>query len=328
MDNKLPSWLNIHLNLFSRQNMHHAFLISGRKGLGKNQLILHLSSLVLCYSDKDEVCGECHSCKLSSLENHPDFHELKVLPDKKLVGIGQIHDLRNKLYESSFLGKNKVASVPNLEKISIDGLNALLKILEEPPSNTYFFLTTDFLNQIPLTIRSRSFEIKVSTPNLNETLEWLKDYPEEDSLKAIKLSNNLPIVAKEFLDNNLIGVRQEFVHDISGIIKEGKDMLSISQKWLEDETSLNLKIEWMSQLLTDAVKFNADQSIEILNEDTDNISIYLGKNSGIENIYKLITATNTLWNLFSRETNLRKDYQLNALFVDWEKYLGISKKFQ
>ena len=67
MDNKLPSWLNIHLNLFSRQNMHHAFLISGRKGLGKNQLILHLSSLVLCYSDKDEVCGECHSCKLSSL---------------------------------------------------------------------------------------------------------------------------------------------------------------------------------------------------------------------------------------------------------------------
>ena len=84
----------------------------------------------------------------------------------------------------------------------------------------------------------------------------------------------------------------------------------------------------MSQLLTDAVKFNADQSIEILNEDTDKISIYLGKNSGIENIYKLITATNTLWNLFSRETNLRKDYQLNALFVDWEKYLGISKKFQ
>ena len=328
MDNKLPSWLNIHLHLFSRQNTHHAFLISGRKGLGKNQLILHLSSLALCHSDKDEVCGECRSCKLSSLENHPDFHELKVLPDKKLIGIGQIHDLRNKLYESSFLGKNKVASVPNLEKISIDGLNALLKILEEPPSNTYFFLTTDFLNQIPLTIRSRSFEIKVSTPNLNETLEWLKDYPEEDSLKAIKLSNNLPIVAKEFLDNNLIGVRQEFVHDISGIIKEGKDMLSISQKWLEDETSLNLKIEWMSQLLTDAVKFNADQSIEILNEDTDKISIYLGKNSGIENIYKLITATNTLWNLFSRETNLRKDYQLNALFVDWEKYLGISKKFQ
>ena len=104
--------------------------------------------------------------------------------------------------------------------------------------------------------------------------------------------------------------------------------MSVSQKWIEDESSLNIKIEWMSQILTDTIKFNADQSIETLNEDTDNISQYLSKNSPIDNIYKLISVTNSLWNLFSRDTNLRKDYQLNALFVDWEKYLGISKKFQ
>ena len=328
MNNNLPSWLKSHLKLFSMQNMHHAFLISGRKGLGKSNLIFHLSSLTLCQSNEEDLCGACHSCKLSSLENHPDFHELNVLPDKKLIGISQVNELRNKLYESSFLGKNKVASVPNLEKISIDGLNAFLKILEEPPSNTFFFLTTDFLNQIPLTIRSRCFEMKISTPNLNETLEWLKDYPREDSLKAIKITNNLPFVAKEFLDNNLIKVREDFVNDISGIIREGKEILSVSQKWIEDESSLNIKIEWMSQILTDTIKFNADQSIETLNEDTDNISQYLSKNSPIDNIYKLISVTNSLWNLFSRETNLRKDYQLNALFVDWEKYLGISKKFQ
>ena len=328
MNHNLPSWLNTQLNLFSMQNMHHAFLISGRKGLGKSNLIFYLSSLTLCHSNEEDLCGACHSCKLSSLENHPDFHELNVLPDKKLIGISQVNELRNKLYESSFLGKNKVASVPNLEKISIDGLNAFLKILEEPPSNTFFFLTTDFLNQIPLTIRSRCFEMKISTPNLNETLEWLKDYPREDSLKAIKITNNLPFVAKEFLDNNLIKVREDFVNDISGIIKEGKEILSVSQKWIEDESSLNIKIEWMSQILTDTIKFNADQSIETLNEDTDNISQYLSKNSPIDNIYKLISVTNSLWNLFSRETNLRKDYQLNALFVDWEKYLGISKKFE
>ena len=328
MNHNLPSWLNTQLKLFSMQNMHHAFLISGRKGLGKSNLIFYLSSLTLCHSNEEDLCGACHSCKLSSLENHPDFHELNVLPDKKLIGISQVNELRNKLYESSFLGKNKVASVPNLEKISIDGLNAFLKLLEEPPSNTFFFLTTDFLNQIPLTIRSRCFEMKISTPNLNETLEWLKDYPREDSLKAIKITNNLPFVAKEFLDNNLIKVREDFVNDISGIIKEGKEILSVSQKWIEDESSLNIKIEWMSQILTDTIKFNADQSIETLNEDTDNISQYLSKNSSIDNIYKLISVTNNLWNLFSRETNLRKDYQLNALFVDWEKYLGISKKFQ
>ena len=82
----------------------------------------------------------------------------------------------------------------------------------------------------------------------------------------------------------------------------------------------------MSQILTDTIKFNADQSIETLNEDTDNISQYLSKNSPIDNIYKLISVTNSLWNLFSRDTNLRKDYQLNSLFINWERDLGISKK--
>ena len=110
--------------------MHHAFLISGRKGVGKAQLVHYLSAFILCNDNDIDVCGNCTSCKFSSLENHPDYHELQVLPDKKLIGISQIHDLRNKLYESSFLGKNKVASLIDIEKISMDGLNAVLKNLE------------------------------------------------------------------------------------------------------------------------------------------------------------------------------------------------------
>ena len=328
MIDKLPVWLEIHLRSVNRQNMHHALLITGRKGVGKKELTKYLSTLFLCHENKQRPCGECYSCKISELSNHPDFHELVVLEDKKLIGISQIHELRNKLYESSFLGKNKVAVIPNLEKISIDGLNAILKILEEPPANTFFFLTTDFLNQIPLTIRSRSFGMKVSTPSIDDTVNWLSDYPRDDSLRAIQLTNNLPFAAKEFLDNDLLKTRKEFVKDISGIIKEGKDITIISEKWIEETTSLNLKIEWMSQILSDSVKFNADQSIENLNEDTDKISKYLSSNANIHKIHKLISKTNSLWNLFSRETNLRKDYQLNALFIDWEKYLGISKKFQ
>ena len=328
MIDKLPFWLEIHLKSFNRQNMHHASLISGRKGVGKKELAQYLSTLFLCNEKEERPCGKCYSCKISELNNHPDFHELIVLENKKLIGIAQIHELINKLYESAFLGKNKVVVISNLEKITIDGLNAILKILEEPPTNTFFFLTTDFLNQIPLTIRSRSFDIKVSTPSIDDTLNWLGDYSKDDSLRAIQLTNNLPFAAKAFLDNGLLKTRKEFIKDISGIIKEGKDITTISEKWIEEAVSLNLKIEWMSQILSDSVRFNADEAIENLNEDTDNISKYLSNNANIHKIHKLISKTNSLWNLFSRETNLRKDYQLNALFIDWEKHLGISKKFQ
>ena len=326
MSNKLPFWLKPYVSFLNKDSMHHAFLISGRKGVGKGQLVHYLSAFILCNDNDIDVCGNCSSCKFSSLENHPDYHELQILPDKKLIGISQIHDLRNKLYESSFLGKNKVASLIDIEKISMDGLNAVLKILEEPPKNTFFFLTTNFLNQIPLTIQSRSLEIKIDSPNLEETLDWLTDYPEEDVLKALRLNDNLPLATKHFLDRGLLKIRDGFISDISGIIKEGKDMTALSNRWINEEDSLNIKLEWMSLLLSDTIKFNADESKDTINPDTDNISKYLSKHSNIEKLHQLLNKTNSLWNLFSRDTNLRKDYQLNSLFVDWERDLGISKK--
>ena len=312
MNRNLPSWLQRHINIFDIEQIHHAFIISGSKGIGKSLLIESLSEKLL----NNKI----------SLENNPDFHNLKILDEKKLIGISQIHELRDKLYESSFLGKNKVAAINEIEKISIDGLNAILKILEEPPKNTYFLLSTIFLNQIPLTIQSRCFDLRISSPEIEQSLEWLSDYQTKDALKALEITNNLPIKAKYFLDNNLLDARDNFVKDVSGIIKEGKDVISISEKWIKDNDTLNLKLEWMSQILSDSIKFHADKSIESLTSDTDTISKYLSSVASPEKIHKLISKTNYLWNLFSRETNLRKDYQLGALFIDWEKYLGVSKK--
>ena len=312
MNRNLPSWLQRHINIFDIEQIHHAFIISGSKGIGKSLLIESLSEKLL----NNKI----------SLENNPDFHNLKILDEKKLIGINQIHELRDKLYESSFLGKNKVAVINEIEKISIDGLNAILKILEEPPKNTYFLLSTNFLNQIPLTIQSRCFDLRISSPDIEQSLGWLSHYQTKDALKALEITNNLPIKAKYFLDNNLLDTRDNFVKDVSGIIKEVKDIISISEKWIKDNDTLNLKLEWMSQILSDSIKFHADKSIESLTSDTDAISKHLSGVASPEKIHKLISKTNYLWNLFSRETNLRKDYQLGALFIDWEKYLGVSKK--
>ena len=322
----LPSWLIDHTDNFDADSIHHAHIISGRDGVGKDLLAVYLAKLILCHGKEKEHCGNCQSCNLTDDINHPDLSKLEVLPDKKLIGISQIIDLRRKLYESSFLGKNKVAIIPDLEKISLDGLNAILKILEEPPENTYFLLTTSFLNQIPLTIQSRCFDIKISTPDESVTLEWLKDYPKQDSLRALSLTNNRPLLAKEFLEKKILHKRQEFIDEISLIIKQGGNLISTSEKWIEADESINIKLEWMSKLLCDSITFHADSNIVNLTEDTDKISKYLSTTADINNLHNLLSKTNKIWNLFSKDTNLRKDYQLSSLFVEWEKDLGISKK--
>ena len=321
-----PSWLKSFSSKFENSNLHHAYLISGRKGVGKSLLANQLAMQVLCDTKEDILSDKYQSSNLSELENHPDFHTLRILPDKKLIGISQIHELRSKLYESAFLGKNKVIIIPHLEKISLDGLNSLLKILEEPPKNTYFFLVSDFLNQVPLTIQSRCFDIKINLPNLDESLEWLNGYPKEDAIKALHLTNNLPFIAQELLENNYLSIRKEFIVEISGIIKEGKEITLTSEKWLKEEDSLAIKLEWMSKILSDSIIFNSHDTADTLTEDTDNMTKYLGKETNVNQLYELLTKTNKLWNTFSQGTNLRKDYQLNSLFIDWERNLGISKK--
>jgi len=321
-----PSWLKSFSSKFENSNLHHAYLISGRKGVGKSLLANQLAMQVLCDTKENILSDKYQSSNLSELENHPDFHTLRILPDKKLIGISQIHELRSKLYESAFLGKNKAIIIPNLEKISLDGLNSLLKILEEPPKNTYFFLVSDFLNQVPMTIQSRCFDIKINLPNLDESLEWLNGYPKEDAIKALHLTNNLPFIAQELLENNYLSMRKEFIVEISGIIKEGKEITLTSEKWLKEEDSLAIKLEWMSKILSDSIIFNSHDTADTLTEDTDNMTKYLGKETNVNQLYELLTKTNKLWNTFSQGTNLRKDYQLNSLFIDWERNLGISKK--
>ena len=321
-----PSWLKSFSSKFENSNLHHAYLISGRKGVGKSLLANQLAMQVLCDTKENILSNKYQSSNLSELENHPDFHTLRILPDKKLIGISQIHELRSKLYESAFLGKNKAIIIPNLEKISLDGLNSLLKILEEPPKNTYFFLVSDFLNQVPMTIQSRCFDIKINLPNLDESLEWLNGYPKEDAIKALHLTNNLPFIAQELLENNYLSMRKEFIVEISGIIKEGKEITLTSEKWLKEEDSLAIKLEWMSKILSDSIIFNSHDTADTLTEDTDNMTKYLGKETNVNQLYELLTKTNKLWNTFSQGTNLRKDYQLNSLFIDWERNLGISKK--
>ena len=321
-----PSWLKSFSSKFENSNLHHAYLISGRKGVGKSLLANQLAMQVLFDTKENILSDKYQSSNLSELENHPDFHTLRILPDKKLIGISQIHELRSKLYESAFLGKNKAIIIPNLEKISLDGLNSLLKILEEPPKNTYFFLVSDFLNQVPMTIQSRCFDIKINLPNLDESLEWLNGYPKEDAIKALHLTNNLPFIAQELLENNYLSMRKEFIVEISGIIKEGKEITLTSEKWLKEEDSLAIKLEWMSKILSDSIIFNSHDTADTLTEDTDNMTKYLGKETNVNQLYELLTKTNKLWNTFSQGTNLRKDYQLNSLFIDWERNLGISKK--
>ena len=320
-------WFTQYLERLDVKLLHHAFLIGGKEGVGKKEFSLLLSQLILCKEKNEFVpCNACQACKLFLSSNHPDFYTIKIEDDKKKISINQIKELQTKFYESSFLGGNKIFLVELAEFLSNDAADSLLKILEEPPDNTYFIITSHRTKQLSATIRSRCSEVFIGTPTDQEIEDWLRQ--ENTSHENLKLALNLalgrPLKIKELLDDNILDSRNNFINEISQLVKQGKNIISLSEEWPKDQKVLIFKLEWMSNLMMDAIRYQMTGDEKEIEIDTSAISMYLGEKIEFNILFDLLTETNNLWSLFTDGTNLKADYQLQSLFINWESKLGLS----
>ena len=324
---KILPWFNQYLARLDLELLHHAFLIGGKEGVGKKHFSLLLSQLILCKEKNENMpCNTCQSCKLFNSSNHPDFYTIKLEEGKKKISINQIKELQTNFYESSFLNGNKIFLIEYAEFLSRDAADSLLKILEEPPKNTYFIITSDRAKQLSATIQSRCSEVFISNPSTKEIEGWLnqENTSNGDLELALNLASGRPLKIKELLDDNILDSRNGFISEISQLIKQGKNIISLSEEWPKNPKALILKLEWMSNLMMDAIRYQMTDDQKEVQTDTSAISMYLGKKIEFNILFELLTETNTLWSLFSDGTNLKADYQLQSLFINWENKLGLS----
>ncbi|MBU3022726.1 DNA polymerase III subunit delta' [Aestuariibacter sp. A3R04] len=154
-----------------KRTLHHALLLSGPAGLGKQDFAYALAESILCKTPgKTGACGLCQSCHLFAAGNHPDFH---LLTSEKQLGVDKIREGIGKLASTAQLGNNKVVVMPQAETMTEAAANALLKTLEEPTRNTYLLLLTSRLNGLLPTILSRCEKHMLSLPGKSELQSWL-----------------------------------------------------------------------------------------------------------------------------------------------------------
>ena len=247
---------------------------------------------------------------------------------KKKISIKQVKELQTSFYESSFLNGNKVFLIENAEFLSKDASDSLLKVLEEPPENTYFIITSHRAKQLSATIQSRCSEVFINNPSKQEIENWLKqeNISDENLKLALDLAPGRPLKIKELLDDNILDSRNNFITEISQLIKKGKNIISLSEEWPKDQRALVFKLEWMSNLMMDAIRYQITGDEKEIQIDTSAITMYLGQKVEFNILFELLTETNTLWSLFIEGTNLKPDYQLQSLFINWENKLGISAR--
>ena len=161
----------------SRGRISHFYLICGPKGSGKHTLARLLAAAIEC-EDKDAPCLNCSACRKILSGNHPDFITVED-KEHKHVAVRIVREARADMYVMPNEGKKKIYLFP--QELGIEGQNALLKILEEPPQYGVFLLLTENPEQVLPTVRSRCTELSLTAlPENILTRELEKRFPQTE----------------------------------------------------------------------------------------------------------------------------------------------------
>jgi len=181
-------------NAIKNNQLAHAFLFCGPRGVGKTTCARILAKTINCTNPtpEGEACNSCNSCVSFESGTSLNIHELDAASNNS------VEDIRSLVEQVRFApqaGKYKVYIVDEVHMLSASAFNAFLKTLEEPPSYAIFILATTEKHKILPTILSRCqiFDFKRITNN--DTVEHLQEIVEKESIKAEKAA--LQVIAQK-----------------------------------------------------------------------------------------------------------------------------------
>jgi DNA polymerase-3 subunit gamma/tau len=147
-----------------QQRLHHAYLFTGTRGVGKTTLARILAKALNCETGiTSKPCGACSSCQEIDMGRFVDLIEVDAATNTKVDEMRQL--LENAAYAPT-RGRFKVYVIDEVHMLSTSAFNAMLKTLEEPPEHIKFILATTDPQKIPVTVLSRclQFNLKQMPP--------------------------------------------------------------------------------------------------------------------------------------------------------------------
>lgn len=136
----------------------HFYLISGPAGSGKRTLARLLAAAILC-KGTEKPCGACLPCRKVMKGEHPDLITVED-PEHKNVAVRIVRQIRDDVFIRPNESDHKIYLFP--QELGLEGQNALLKILEEPPAYGVFILLADNPEKLLPTVRSRCTELALT----------------------------------------------------------------------------------------------------------------------------------------------------------------------
>ena len=161
-------YFQMFVEMYNKKKLPNTILLTGDKGMGKATFLYHFINYILSKEEKNKyllpnftINQENMSYKNICSNIHPNVYLLENDYKTEATGIDDIRKAIKFLNKTTFNLNLKIVLIDNVENLNLNSTNALLKSLEEPDQNTYFFIINNNTNKLIETIRSRCIEFKI-----------------------------------------------------------------------------------------------------------------------------------------------------------------------
>ena len=242
-------YFKLFIKLYKNNLLPNKILLTGQSGLGKSTFAYHFINFIL--SDKEDFSYDFmnftinplnRSFRLINQQYHSNFYLIENFIHKRTIDIKQVKNMISYLNKTSFQKKIKFILIDNAEYLNLHSVNALLKIIEEPPSNTFIIFIHNSSIKLIETLKSRCIEFKIffSNQEKQKILDNLLKYYD------LKIDINFLEKIKSFYDSpgtilNLIKLINE------GVIDPNKaDLINVISNLMEfnlkNRNNINLNL--------------------------------------------------------------------------------------
>lgn len=159
--------------LLETGRLPHAIVIEGESGLGKRTLAREIALNLFCTNEEEQPCRRCVQCKKVLKKIHPDIYEYSAEGGARSFHVSVVREMKDDVYVRPNEANFKVYILGNCQCMSENAQNAILKILEEPPSYAIFILTVSTKASLLETVLSRSVVISLEGVDNNVAAEYI-----------------------------------------------------------------------------------------------------------------------------------------------------------
>ncbi len=267
-------------NAIAQNRVHHAYLFSGPRGIGKTSLARIFAKSLNCEKGPTpKPCGKCRSCVEITQGRSLDIMEIDGASNR---GIDEIRTLREGVKLSAAGSRYKIYIIDEVHQITHDAFNALLKTLEEPPAHVKFIFATTHPQKVPPTILSRCQKFQFNLIPVEKIVQKLRQIAKEEKI-TIK-DDVLYTIAKAATGS--IRDAESLLDQLAPVILE-KEFLGdvFSFLGIVDEESLNVLLGFLiAKDLDSLLKF-----IDRVVKDGKDLDIFI--DAFTEHLRNLLLAT-------------------------------------